>query len=331
MPEPSACKTPFWKDSLLLAAELTARNIYWRAPWLRHWAQRRRARRPVAAQVADRAEFKDYLRSIGVVEGALVMVHTSTTGVSFTERSNVPPSAPNTLLTAKQLVDDLMELVGPTGTLVMPTHAAYQTEESEKGGGEPTRYDPATTPCNIGLANELFRRRKGVQRSLYPFNMVSACGPLAEELLKDNLNDSKPLPHGVYSPHYRLCQKNGLVVSIGVPLGQCVTLVHAAEDCRDEQWPVKDFFEEKTYVVRIDGRDQTVVVRHQRPEYSMFCRCRLKSIRDLVGDGVIHEGMVGTVRVDWAHSREVFDYLTARNEKSPYPFYCTWLVGKKNT
>lgn len=330
--EITTAKTPFWKDLLLLAAEVAARQVYWRLPRIRAWVKQRRARRHHPAQVADRAELKKFLQSIGVTEGALVMAHTSTLGLTLTEGAIVPAKAPGVFTTATQLVDDLMELVGTTGTLVMPTHAIYQSANDyglAADPAKPIKYDPATTPCGVGLANELFRRRKGVQRSLYPFNMVAAYGPLTEELLRNNLNETKPLPHGVYSPYYRLCQKNALVVSIGPSLGDCMTLVHAAEDARDEDWPVKDFFEEKQYLVRIEGRDQPVVVRHQRVEYSMYCRCRQKSIRDLVEDGIIHQGMVGTVRVEWAHAREVFDYLMSKNRVRPYPFYCTWLVGRK--
>jgi len=321
-------KTPFWKDSLLLAAELVGKQIYWRTPGLRPWVRRRLARRRIAPQIARREQLKEYLRQIGVVEGALVMAHTSTSGLRLSESEEDRPTASNMVATANRLIDDLLELIGPSGTLMMPTHAPYQQNEP-RDSSEPIRYDPASTPTDVGLANELFRRRPGVLRSLYPFNMVSAVGPLAEELLRDNLNDSKPLPHGVDSPYYRFCQRNGLVVSVGVPLGQCLTLVHAAEDARDSQWPVKYFFKEIDYIVRIGGRDRRVTIRRQRPEYTMFCRCRKKCVRDLVGHDIIHEGRVGTVRVDWARAGEVFDYLTARNEKKPYPFYCTWLVRDK--
>ena len=329
-------KTPLWKDMILLAVEICCKQVYYRLPWVAALALRLNLR-PVSAvrparQVADRDEFLQYLQQIGIKEGALVMVHTSTSGVIFSDGTNPKNSSTDVISTARYLVQTLMDLVGQSGTLVLPTSEGYQAVDSEAAdvdiGGQ-TTYNPATTPCRIGLANELFRRRKGVKRSLYPHNMVSAFGPLADELLENNLNANKPLPHGISSPYYRLCKKNGLIVSIGAPLGQCITLVHAAEDARDEAWPIKDFFEDREYVIQLEDRDMNVVVRRQRPEYTMYCRCRKKNIRDLLGAGIIHEGMVGSLRVDWAHSGEVFDYLMKMNEHRPYPFYCTWLVGKK--
>jgi aminoglycoside 3-N-acetyltransferase len=324
--------TPFWKDALLLAAELAARNVYWHVPSVRAWVKRRRARRRPTPQIADREELKKYLRHIGVMEGALVMAHTSTSGLMLTEGPASAEKPANPVKMARQLLDDLLELVGESGTLVMPTHALDQGEPRHARGNDPAPpivYDPLSTPCGVGLANELFWRSPGVHRSLYPYNMVAARGPLAAELLHDNLNDSKPLPHGIHSAYYRFCQKNGLVVSIGIRLGDCITLIHAAEDVRDQDFPFKDFLEERRYVVRIDGENREVVVRQQRPEYSMYCRCHRKLTRDLVGAGIMHEDTVGSVRVGWAHSREVFEYLMQRNQKHPYPLYCTWLVGNK--
>lgn len=329
MSETSAKKTPFWIDALLLAVELAARQVYWRLPRLRAWVKRRRAGRRRTPQTADREELKKHLRSIGVTEGTLVMAHTSTSGLSLTERSVSARKPTNSLLVARQLLDDLLELVGESGTLVMPTHALYQHDNQgvrSEDLARPVVYDPTSTPCGVGLANELFWRRKGVQRSLHPYNTLAACGPLATELLHDNLNDAKPLAHGVHSAYYRFCLHDGLIISVGVPLGRYMTLVHTAEDVRDREWQVPGFFEEKRYLVRAEGREKEWTVRQSRPVYRMFSLCMRKFIRDLLREGILHEGAVGSVRVDWAHAREVFEFLMQRNRLSPYPYYGSWLV-----
>jgi aminoglycoside N3'-acetyltransferase len=329
LPETTGRKTPFWKDYPLLVAERLARQVYWSSPRLRSWANRLRPRSRPMAQVADRREFKDYLRQVGVTEGALVMAHTSVSGLTLAEPSQQRFTHGAPALVARQLLDDLLELLGETGTLVMPTHAVYQRGDEclrRSDPGLPVRYDPAETPCGVGLANELFRRWKGVQRSLHPYNTLAAHGPLASELLRDNLNRSRPLAHGVHSGYYRFCQNRGVVVSIGVPLGRCLTLIHVAEDVRDEDWPIKGFFVERQYAVRIDGLDEVYVVRQHHPKYLESCLCARKMRRDLVGEGILHEGSIGSVRVDWACSNEVLDYLMSRNRKSAYPYYWPRLV-----
>jgi len=320
--------TAVWKDALLLVAERVGRQLYWNSRLLRSWARRWCAGGKPAPQVVEREQLKQYLRRIGVREGALVMAHTSVTGLQLTDREH-PEQVRGFATVAAQLIKDLQELVGPTGTLVMPAHAVYQQQNEY---GWPTdrdvKYDPQRTPCCVGFANELFWRQKGVLRSLHPHNSLAACGPLAEELLQNNLNEHKPLPHGVDSGYYRFCQKDGLVISIGVPLGRYLTLIHVAEEVRDQQWPIPDFFVERRYIVRIDGQDQPWTVRQHRSEYGKFSICMRKLCRDLRAEGILHEGMVGSVRVDWVRAGEVFDYMMSRNKNSSYPYYWPWLVNR---
>jgi hypothetical protein len=113
-----------WKDALLLLAERMSRQAYWRSPRLRSWVRRWHADRKPVAQVAERERLKQYLRQIGVHEGALVMAHTSVTGLQLVEPGQTEAAPPKFTTLAARLVDDLLELVGPTGTLVMPSHAA---------------------------------------------------------------------------------------------------------------------------------------------------------------------------------------------------------------
>jgi aminoglycoside 3-N-acetyltransferase len=149
---------------------------------------------------------------------------------------------------------------------------------------------------------------------------------MADELLRDNLNDSQPLPHGVHSGYYRFCQHNGLVLSVGVPLGPYMTLVHVAEDVRDQDWPVPNFWRQRPCVIRIHGDDNRFVVRERRPEYGMFCLCMRKVVRDLKTAGILHETAADGARVDWARSGEVFDFFMSRNRQSSYPYFLTALV-----
>jgi len=319
-------------DAILFGAEWAFRQIYWRSAWLRGWIKRAKSKKTPVAQVADKQALIDYLQTIGVRAGSLVMAHTSVSGVSLNCGDSLAGKSQNSMQVAHELVSVLLGLVGDTGTLVMPTHPVYKTRPATAGTTErptPSVYNPLTTPCGVGLANELFWRRSGTMRSLFPHNTLAAHGPLATELLHDNLNESKPLAHGIHSGYYRFCQRNGLLVSVGVPLASCFTLVHVAEESRDQQWPVKDFFEERDYIVRHQGVDQTVTIRKTRTEFMMFSLCIRKLRRDLVRAGILHEGRVGTVRVDWANSCEIFQFICQRNRTSTYPFFGTSLVPRK--
>jgi aminoglycoside 3-N-acetyltransferase len=318
-------------DGTLILAEVLAKHVYWGLPFVRRHIKSLRSKAKSRPQILFRRELKDYLRQIGVSEGALVMAHTAVTNLQL--RDDASSGADGGFLqTADNLVNDLLELVGPGGTLAMPTHAIYQNEEAffeARRSGNPIRYDPQQTPCMVGLANELFWRRKGVLRSLHPYNTLAACGPLAAELLENNLNDNKPLAHGVYSGYYRVCRLNGLVISVGIPLRHCMTLLHVGEDVRDEQWPIEDFFEERPYLIRIDGKDELHIVRQCREKYAKYAMCRRMPFNELIREGVIHEDKLGEVPVGWARAAEVFDYLMRRNEHSTYPYYGIRLAGMR--
>lgn len=316
-------------DAIGLLAEWSVRQLYWRSPWLRGYIKRLKTKSHPSLQVAAKADVISYLHSIGVRAGTLVMAHTSVSGLSFDPAAALTGSMQESLRVAQELVTLLKDIIGPSGTLVMPTHPIYKAQPHPlPNASTPPVYNPSSTPCGVGLANELFWRQSGTQRSLFPHNTLAASGPLAAELLRENLNDGKPLPHGKDSGYFRFCQRNGLLISIGVPLANCFTLVHVAEESRDGTWPVKDFFDEREYIIRSQGTDRRVTIRKTRSEFMKFSFCLRKLRRDLLREGVLHEGKVGTVRVDWASSAEVIDFISQRNRTSTYPYFGTRFVPR---
>jgi glycosyltransferase involved in cell wall biosynthesis/aminoglycoside N3'-acetyltransferase len=321
-----AARTPWWLDLPWLIGERLLRQIYWNWPALRRW-RRRRDRGRVTIQECSRENLLAYLRTIGVNSGALVLLHTRTTGVQI--RSLHSPIEGNGHTSSEILLSDILDLVGEDGTLAMPTNAKYQTDALEEGpaGSKVPTYDPLRTLCSVGLVNDFFWRKKGVKRSLFPFNTLAAYGPLADELLQDNLNERKPSPHGLDSGYYRICRRNGLVISIGVPLRECVTIAHVAEEVRPD-WRLKDLFIERQYNVVQQRVAKEWTVRVPRQEYDKYCHCRKKMGRDLVAEGVIHEGSVGSVRVDWARAAEIYEFFWRKTARRPYPYYGLWLMRK---
>jgi aminoglycoside 3-N-acetyltransferase len=311
-------------DDILLSGELLARHVYWRIPGLRHALSRSRKSLQGPIQVVQRGELRDFLREIGVVNGALTMAHTAVTNLRI-EQAGKESTQGGFLATAKTLVDLFLELLGPSGTLAMPTNPQYIADDLNRSFAERNAlvlpYDPLRTPCTVGMANELFWRRKGTLRSLHPYNPLAVAGPLAEELLRDNLNDREPLPHGHDSSYYRFCSQNGLVASVGVPLWRAITVIHVAEEIRDAEWPIGNFFERRRYAIRIAGKDEIHVVRQRNVAFGTMCICNRKVRRDLLREGILHEGKIGGAIVDWASARDVFEYFMERNRNSHYPYF----------
>jgi len=101
----------------------------------------------------------EQLRVLGVREGGVLLVHISFRAVRLVE------GGPEGLVAA------LVEVLGPWGTLAMPSAT----------GDDNVAFDPATTANrdDLGVVADLFWRMPGVVRSPH-FDAVSARGPKAE-------------------------------------------------------------------------------------------------------------------------------------------------------
>src|SRR6185503_18170860 len=97
---------------------------------------------------------------------------------------------------ADGILDALLEVVGPDGTLAMPAFN-YSRPRPEP------YFDPAVTAGRTGTLPEVFRKRTGVLRSQHPTHSVVACGRRAAEFLADH---DKVQTLGVGSPLDRIAQ-----------------------------------------------------------------------------------------------------------------------------
>jgi aminoglycoside 3-N-acetyltransferase len=316
-------------DYAFVLAELWARQIYFRSSSLQRLRAFAFPRRPSRPQRADIDQLRNALVTAGATTGALVMAHTSVGGVMLQTPGEVGIGKRGPVATASAILRELISAVGHEGTLVLPTHPHYRDDPGYHSRIDKSRlvlnYDPELTPSSVGLVSELFRKFPGSLRSRHPLQTLSCWGRRAEELLSGNLNDDKPLPHGVYSGYYRFCVARGLVLSIGVPLIKCCTLIHVAEDVRDAEGPAKNFFRERRFRVRLGRDEHDWIVRERRPLFARsYCDGQLH--RDLLREGILKEGLAGTIRFDYANAHSIFEYLMHRNAGTTYPYFLTGLA-----
>jgi aminoglycoside N3'-acetyltransferase len=153
-------------------------------------------------------ETREMLTRLGVTRGRVVWVQSS-----WNEFYNLQ-ARPSDVLGL------LCDLVGPEGTLVMPAFPVDQDPEKI------LQIDVA--PSSSGLLTEIFRRQRGVQRSIHLSSSVCALGPAAEFLVRDHHRDI--FPWGPLSPFCRLREVDARLVCLG--LGHFVTNLtplHAVE------------------------------------------------------------------------------------------------------
>lgn len=166
------------------------------------------------------------LRSLGVEEGATLMVHASLSRLGFVVGG------------AHAVVTALRTTVGDRGTIVMPTHSTDLTDPAawrnppvpeawwESIRAEMPPYDPIMTPTRyMGAVVECFRHVDGVVRSGHPTVSASAAGPNAAVITADHrLADGL----GEHSPQARLYDLDGHVLLLGVSHANNTSL-HLAE------------------------------------------------------------------------------------------------------
>src|ERR1700722_9964575 len=118
-------------------------------------------RRPIAV-----AELRRQLIDLGVTPGRTLWVQSS-----WNEFFNVD-------MRPSEVIELLLDLLGPGGTLAMPAFAIDR--------------DPAKVflvdrvPVYTGLLCEAFRRTPGVRRSIHLSSSVCAIGPTADYLIRDH-------------------------------------------------------------------------------------------------------------------------------------------------
>jgi aminoglycoside 3-N-acetyltransferase len=175
----------------------------------------------------NKAHIVDGLRALGVQAGMGLMVHSSLRSFGHVEGG------------ARSVVEALMDVLTPDGTLLLPTfnHGA----PFEPGG--PGVFDPLTTPTTNGAIPDCFWRLPDVYRSLDPTHPFAAWGRHAQRYVQVH---HRTLTMGPQSPLGLLQADDGFCLLLGVSYGSN-TFHHVVETTlgspclgrRSEAYPVQ--------------------------------------------------------------------------------------------
>ena len=262
----------------------------------------------------DFSDVLNHLKSIGVKEGDLLIVHSAYRPL---KGSGLSPEG---------IVDQLLSYVGSTGTLAMPVIRKYpeSPQESEALTADISNitflYDVHHSKVWTGIIPKTLMQKEGAVTSRFPLNTLTALGPLAKEMMENNLKGNLPTPNGINSSWNYCTNQNAWVVSIGTDLTHSLTMIHTAEDVKKYNWPIKNWYREKKFRI-VDGDfecEKVVLERH--PRWGMLHFGERKLCNDLINDGIMKSTSVNGVLIESLRSKNLFDYLNSRNEKG-YPYF----------
>lgn len=166
------------------------------------------------------------LTALGVTPGQTLLVHASLSKMGYV------------ISGAQSVILALEQALGPSGTLVMPSHSAELSEPAywhhppvpaewwPSLREHMPAFMPDLTPTRgMGVIAETFRKQEGVRRSQHPQDSFAARGPQAEWL---TAHHSLAFGLGEQSPLARLYDLDGWVLLLGVGHGNNTSL-HLAE------------------------------------------------------------------------------------------------------
>ena len=178
-------------------------------------------------------------KNSGVSEGDSIFLHCDALVTSELEGTDI-----NERMSV--LFDGILELIGKSGTLIIPTFT-YSATKGEV-------FDVDESPSVVGILTEYFRQRPGVCRSLNPIFSVAAIGAMAEKFKKSSIEDC----FGRDSSFALIHKMNAWIFTLGCSFNR-ITFIHYID--QEEQVDFR-YFKSFPALIAYKGETKNFKVRY---------------------------------------------------------------------
>lgn len=298
--------------------EVLLRIIYWTYPAVQNVLIKLKKGLFKSATTPDDAKFtlpdlKAEIQSHGIGAGDILIVHS---GMKRFKLNGI---------TEEMLIGMFLEILGPKGTLVLPAIPLYR--EAPKGmdrikkdiSGEVWTYNVQKTRPWTGRIPAVLMKMPGARRGRHPLNTVVAIGAEVDKMFERELSVAGALPCGPESPWAYCWKNNAKILALDVDLAHSLTMIHVAEDCFEDVWPIPNWYRDRTFNVIDEGKEILVKVRERRPKWASHYGER-KLSRDMCVLGLSHTSELGGGNITSLESSKLIDFLTSKRAQG-YPYY----------
>lgn len=267
------------------------------------------------SQHADFDKVIEHLRINGVKKDDIMIIHSSYGALAGTG------------LSPEDVINKLYSIVDEGGTLAMPAIRTFD-EEAQYGDyydnymGDVGQY--FTTVYNIyqtkvasGLLPFTMMRFDDAEISKFPLNPLVAIGEHAEAMMEHNIEGELPTPHGPCSSWAYCAERDAWNIGIGVDIKDYLTIFHVTQEV--ENWPVKDWYFERDFIIKKSKRETTLRIRERRHKWTKYF-AESNFYNDLIKAGVLHVATIDGIPVYMTKTSELFDFIGKQKNPS-YPYF----------
>lgn len=302
--------------------EVMVRKLYWdNVKYLKKFIKVSSIDTSEDVPSADFKKVLKYLRENGVAENDTIVVHSSYGALSGTK------------LSAEEIIEGLISLIGRGGTLAMPAIRHF----AEEGEGDDyilnyinnelkntiTLYDIYRSPVTSGLLPFTLMRYDDAEVSRFPLNPLVAVGAFAADIMKGNVEGNLPSAHGPNSAWARCADLNAWNIGIGIEMKEFLTMFHICQE--DDDWPVKEeeWYFERDFIIK-SGKERTPLrIRERKHKWTKYF-AESNFYNDMIKSSILKSTVIDGIPVFMVRSKDMLDFIKSKNNPT-YPY----LIPKK--
>lgn len=257
-----------------------------------------------------------YLSNSGVGQNDIIVLHSSYAAISGCG------------LSAEQIIESILKLIGQGGTLAMPAIREFPEEGegeeyilnyiADKCKEHETLYDVYRSKVSSGLLPFTLMRFDDAEISKFPLNPLVAVGAHASEMMKGNIEGKLPSAHGPNSSWAYCASHNAWNIGLGVGIKDYLTMFHITQET--EKWPVKDneWYFERSFIIKKAKREIKLRIKERKHKWTKYF-AESNFYNDLHEAGIVKSTMINGVEIHLCKSNDLLSFIS--NQKNPtYPY-----------